>query len=131
MKQATNTELKMEIENLKDDIARRRIYDSLVTACVREELDFLSNMRKEDWIIVTGLTSQIPMPVGAEDKKKWLRELGRDILNQMEAGSLDHMLNLIQGLKGSNNVPLAEVRMNSGELAFKIRKQFAAKKNQP
>jgi hypothetical protein len=127
-KQATNTELKIEIENVKDDIARRRIDDSLVTSRIREELDFLSNMRKEDRIIVTGLTSQIPMPVGFEEKKKWLRELVGNTLNQVEAGSSDHMLNLIQGWKGSANIPLAEVRMDSVELAVKIRKQFAAKK---
>ena len=127
-KQATNTELKIEIENLKDDIARRRIDDSLVTARIREELDFLSNTRKEDRIIVTGLTSQIPMPVGFEEKKKWLRDLVGNILNQVETGSSDHMLNLIQGWKGSANIPLAEVRMDSVELAVKIRKQFAAKK---
>jgi hypothetical protein len=96
-KQATNIELKMEIENLKDDIARRRIDDILVTPRIPKEPDYLSNIRKEDRIIVTGLTSQIPMPVGVEDKKKWLRELAGGILNQVEAGSSNHMLNLIQG----------------------------------
>jgi hypothetical protein len=34
----------------------------------------------------------------------------------------------MQRCKGSNNIPLAEVRMNSSELAPRIRKQFAAKK---
>jgi hypothetical protein len=34
----------------------------------------------------------------------------------------------MQGKKNSNNIPLAEVKMDSAELASKIRKQFAAKK---
>ena len=58
-----------EIANLKEGIKRRRIDDSLVTSRIREELDFLSNVRKEDRIVVSGLTSRTPMPNGAAEKK--------------------------------------------------------------
>jgi hypothetical protein len=54
---------------LKDDIIRGRVDDCLITASVREELDYLLLMRKEDVIIVTGLMSQIPMTVGVEERK--------------------------------------------------------------
>ena len=50
-------------------------------------------------------------------------------MNQVELGSSDHILNVTQGWNGKNNIPLAEVRMDSGDLALKLRKQFAAKKN--
>lgn len=50
------------------------------------------------------------------------------VLNQVEVGSSDHILNVTQGWNGKNNIPLAEVRMDSGDLALKLRKQFAAKK---
>jgi hypothetical protein len=40
----------------------REIQDSMVMSMVRQELDFASNTQKEDQIITTGLTSQIPMP---------------------------------------------------------------------
>ena len=124
----TPTDLKTEIGNLRNDIIRRRVDDCLVTARIREELDQLSNTRKEDRIIVTGMTSQIPMPVGIEEKKKWLKDLVGGILNQVELGSSEFILNVMQGWKGTNTIPLAEVRMNSSELATRIRKQFAAKK---
>ena len=124
----TPTDLKTEIGNLRNDIIRRRVDDCLVTARIREELDHLSNTRKEDRIIVTGMTSQIPMPVGIEEKKKWLKDLVGGILNQVELGSSEFILNVMQGWKGTNTIPLAEVRMNSSELATRIRKQFAAKK---
>ena len=124
----SNVDLEVEIANIKDDIIRRRVDDCLVTARIREELDHLSNTRKEDRIIVTGLTSRVPRPVGVEEGKKWLKDLVGDVLNQVEVGSSNHILNVMQGWKGAHNIQIAEVRMDSGDLASKIRKQFAAKK---
>jgi hypothetical protein len=121
--------VKLEIANLKDDIDRRRVDDCMVTAPIREELDFLSNVKKEDRIILTGLTSKVPMPEGFEEKKKWLKELVGGVLDQIEAGSSSHVLNVMQGWKGSSNfIPLAEVRMDNAELAGRLKKTFATKK---
>ena len=120
--------VELELANLKEDIIRRREDDCLVSARIREELDFFSNARKEDRIVVTGLTSQIPAPVAVEEKKKWLKGLVGEILNQVEGGSSDHILNVIQGWSGPHSIPLAEVRMDSGDLASRLRKQFAIKK---
>ena len=61
-----------EIANMRDGIARRRIDDSLVTARIREELDFFTNMRKEDRVVISGLTSPIIMPTNFEEKKSGL-----------------------------------------------------------
>ena len=127
-KDTSRADLETEIANMKDDIIRRRVDDCLVTARIREELDHLSNARKEDRIVVTGLTSRIPRPVGVEEGKKWLKDLVGDVLNQVEVGSSNHILNVMQGWKGAHNIQIAEVRMDSGDLASKIRKQFAAKK---
>jgi hypothetical protein len=122
------TLVEREIANLKENIIRRREEDCLVTARMREELDFFSNTRKENMIIVTGLTSTIPMPVTVEEKKKWLKNVVGEVLDQVVEGASGHILNVIQGWNGRTNFPLAEVRMDSGDLATKIRKQFAAKK---
>jgi hypothetical protein len=108
------TLVEREIENLKEDIIRRREEDCLVTARMQEELDFFSNTRKENMIIVTGLTSTIPMPVTVEEKKKWLKNVVGEVLNQVEEGASGHILNVIQGWNGRTNFPLAEVRMDSG-----------------
>jgi hypothetical protein len=45
----------------------------LVIACIQEELDFFPNMGKEDRIVVSDLTSQIPMPNGTEEKRNDLK----------------------------------------------------------
>ena len=119
---------KLEVEKMRDGIIGRRIADSLVTARIREELDFFTNMRKEDRIVVSGLTSRVPVPLNPEEKRKWLRDLVGEVLEQVEASSSQHILVVMQGWKGQNNVPVAEVRMSSVELASKLRKQFAIKK---
>jgi hypothetical protein len=41
----------------------------MITARVREEIDFNNNIKKEDRIIMTGLTSNILMPNTIEEKK--------------------------------------------------------------
>ena len=58
-----------EIDQLRDNLYKRQIQDSMVTARIREELDFQANIKKEDRIIMTGLTSKTPMPIQAEEKK--------------------------------------------------------------
>jgi hypothetical protein len=107
----------MKIANLKDGIARRRIDDSFVTARFQEELDFFSNTRKEDRIVVSELTSQIPMSSKTDARKKWLKGLVRAASNKVDLNSLVHIVNVMQGWKGSNNVLVVEVRMDSTELA--------------
>ena len=78
--------------------------------------------------MITGLTSKIPSPASLEEKKKWLRDIVGEILNKVETGAAEHILNVVQGWNGRNSIPLAEVRMDSAVLAGSIRKQFATKK---
>ena len=61
--------LNRELQEQNKDIHERRLHDSLVTARIREEIDFIANMKKEDKIIITGLTSKIPMPTQSEEKR--------------------------------------------------------------
>ena len=49
-------------------------------------------------------------------------------MNQIEEGSEEHILNVIQGWKGPHNIPLVEVRMDDAGLASRLRKLFAVKK---
>ena len=68
-RKTSKADIGKELADLKDDILRRREQDCLVTARIREELDHLSNVRKEDRIVITGLTSRIPSPIALEEKK--------------------------------------------------------------
>jgi hypothetical protein len=50
------------------------------------------------------------------------------IHNAIEPNSSLHIVFTIQGRKNSKEIPLAEVKIDSSELATKIRKQLVAKK---
>ena len=58
-----------DIYRLRNELVERRLQDSLVTARIREEIDFMANAKKEDRLIITGLTSKTPMPTQSEEKK--------------------------------------------------------------
>ena len=58
-----------EVERMKEDIKTRRFHDSLLTARIREELDAISNEKKEDRLIITGLSNSTPTPLNPEEKK--------------------------------------------------------------
>jgi hypothetical protein len=120
--------IETEIAKLRDDIETRRIQDSLVTARIREELDFSSNIRKEDKIIITGLTSKVPMPANLEERKKWQKEIVGEILNQILPDSAEQISFVTLGRKHSNFIPVAEVTMANREIAIKVQKQFAVEK---
>ncbi len=46
----------------------------------------------------------------------------------MGGGSSNSILNVIQGWKGANKIPLAEIRMNNVEVAIWLRKLIANKR---
>ena len=53
---------------LESDVRRRRFMDNLMMARVREELDAITNTKKEDRVVITGMMSDSPAP------EKFLRE---------------------------------------------------------
>lgn len=61
--------LENRIISLEAEVRDRKELDNLMMARVREELDLVSNTKKEDRIVITGLTSKTPMPDGFEEKK--------------------------------------------------------------
>jgi hypothetical protein len=60
-----------ETIGLKENLQKRRFQDSMVMSRIREELDFASNTntKKEDRIIITGLTCLTPAPTLSEEKR--------------------------------------------------------------
>jgi hypothetical protein len=120
--------LNKQLKDRDRDIFERRIQDSLVTARIREELDFISNSKKEDKIVITGLTSKIPMPKASEEKRKWLDKIVGVVLEKIVPDSSKHVIFTSLGSRNSIVIPLVEVRLDSRELAMKIRKEFSAKK---
>ena len=73
--EARDATIQEQIDGIKDDTQRRRHFDSLVTARLREENNHSINVKKENKIIVTGLESRTPMPNDKVESKKWVDEL--------------------------------------------------------
>ena len=119
-----------DIYRLRNELVERRLQDSLVTARIREEIDFMANAKKEDRLIITGLTSKTPMPTQSEEKKKWLNGIVGEILEKIEIGASKHILFASLASKNQRFIPLVEVKLDNRDLAVKIRKQFSAKKRE-
>ena len=129
------TEVEKEIGKLNRDLAvknkellERIIQDSLVTARMREELDFISNCKKEDKIIITGITSKSAMPTAGEEKKKWINSMVGEVLDKIVPDASKHIAFTSLGSRNTRIIPVVEVKMDSRDLAVKIRKGFWEKK---
>jgi hypothetical protein len=95
---------------------------------MREDIDTISNTNKEDRMIVSGLTSKEPKPTRNEDGTIWLRNIVSDFLNKIEAGISSKIIFVTNGRRRDKQIPLAEVRMKSKEVATRVRKKFASQK---
>ena len=120
--------LDKKIDELNQDMFRRRFNDSLVMARLREDVDAISNISKEDKLVISGMTSKTPRPTGKDETGKWLKNLVSEVLNSIEDGIASEIIFVSQGRSNNRDIPLAEVRMSSREIALRLRKTFAQKK---
>ena len=124
----TKKPIQDQIDAIIRDTMKRRHFDSLVTARIREEMDHLINVKREDRIIVTGLESQTTMPADKLEQKKWRDELVGAALNYLVPESSKGIAFITPGRRVERGVPtMFEVRMKEKDLAGKIRKEFSAR----
>ena len=115
------------IENIIQDTKKRRHFDSMVTARIREEMDQLINVKKEHKIIVTGLESGTVMPLDRVEKQKWIDDLVGAALDYLVKDSSKGIAFIMPGRKIEKGVPtMFEIRMKDRDLAVKVRKAFSA-----
>ena len=115
------------IDQMDQDIKKRRHFDSMVSARIREEMDHLINVKKENKLIVTGLESKTAMPSEKNEGKKWMDELVGAALNYVTKDSSVGIAFIMAGRNQVKGVPtMFEVRMKDRDLAVKIRKDFSA-----
>ena len=88
----------------------------------------MSNINKEDRMIMSGLTSKEPKPTRKEDGTIWLRNIVSEFLNTIEAGISSEIIFVTNGRRKDKEIPLAEVKLDSRDIALRIRKLFAEKK---
>ena len=107
----------LELERMLKQLEQKSYMDNYMFADFKDELDALSNIKKEDRIILTGLTDSIPMPVGAEEKKTWLDNMVMSALNHIDPGGAGKIIFTRQGKNAGHNIPMAEVKLDTKEAA--------------
>jgi hypothetical protein len=123
-----NKEKIAALENRVKTIEEKCKADNLVFARDREDLDAIANEKKEDRLIITGLTNPIPRPTNEEDRKKWLDDMVIGVLSLLDPEGNGTILFAKQGRGDGHSIPMVEVRMDSKETAKRIRASYANKK---
>ena len=117
-----------QINDIVIDIKERRHNDSMVLARIREEQDYQLNIKKEDRLLIMGMSSETRQPAGQTEAKKWLHDIVSEMLNKIVPESADHIqfVNAIRGARGDarGEVPVCEAKMKEKEWAVKIRREF-------
>ena len=114
-------------EKLKEvlaDLEKRRVNDDMMFARLREELDFIANTKKEDRVMVTGMTTLAPKPTGQVDARAWIREVAESTLEAILPGSRAMVQFVSPNRSLGLEVPACEVKIKDREFAVKIRKEY-------
>jgi hypothetical protein len=123
--------IETRVTKIEMDTKARNHNDSMVTARIREEIDWMMNVKKEDKLIVTGFVSQAAMPTDRVEKKNWLNAVAGEALNFLVAESADGIQFVTAGRQIANGLPtMLEVKMRTREMAINIRKEYAKKKKE-
>ena len=110
------------------DFGARKFDENLATARIMEELDAISNAKKEDRVMISGLTdSTVSFPVAFEDRKKWLEDKVKELISRIDLESASKII-FIWLNASRDSIPIVEVRFHSKDTAVMIRQEFAAKK---
>ena len=118
-----------QLAEIKDVIEKRWHNDSLVMARIREEMDHMINVKKENKLILTGLVTDVVRPKDKKDEQKWLCGLVGTALDFLIPDSSKGIAFVTAGRKSEGGVPtMCEVRMKERDMSIAIRKEFAQKK---
>ena len=118
-----------QLELIRVDTKNRRHNDSMVTARMREEIDHMLNVKKENKIVLTGLVTKIAMPTDRNEQKKWLMDIVGEALEFLLPGAAADIQFNTPGRKFANGVPtMVETQMKTREAAIAVRKEYAKKK---
>jgi hypothetical protein len=94
-----------QIDDINTDTKRRRHFDSMVTARIRDEMDYLINVKKENKLIVTRLESRTAMPNDKLEGNKWMDELVGRALDYLVKDSSKEIAFIAQGRRLEQGVP--------------------------
>ena len=112
------------------DIEKRRMNDDLVFARIREELDFIVNSKKEDRIIIMGMTTDVLRPKGDIESRAWIRRIAEGALNAIIEGSGSSIQFVSPNRSVTLAVPVCEIKFRDRESAQKIRREFGKQRKE-
>ena len=117
--------VEQRLATLEARIETRWRNDDMIIARIREELDFTANTKREDRIIITGMTSAVEKPNGLVETRKWLKDIVvATHLNSIVENAGTKTLFVSAGRSVNGEIPLCEVRMVDREWALKVRKGY-------
>ena len=108
----------------------RQANDNLIFARIREELDFIVNSKKEDRIIISGLTSSIPKPVSQIEARQWINEIVKLALVTIVPEAREMVQFVSANRSFGSTVPVCEVKIKDREGAMKIRKEYGKQRKE-
>ena len=112
------------LKKLETEFKLKAWKDSLMTAKLREDIDFMTNVKNEDRIVLTGLTATSPPPQKQEDKIAWIRNIVKEFVKTIDPESSEKINFVKQGRSKEKEIPMAEVRFETKEIASALRRKF-------
>ena len=112
------------LKKLESEFKLKAWRDSLMTAKLREDIDFMTNVRNEDRIVLTGLTATTPPPQKQEEKVAWIRNIAKEFVKTIDPESSEKINFVKQGRSKDKDIPMAEVRFETKEIASALRRKF-------
>ena len=116
-------------EALKN-IDLRRHNDNLVMARIREELDFAANVKKEDRLIISGLSSNVAKPANEVDARRWLRDIAGSALDRILPQSSEKIQFVGGNRSRASDIPMCEVKFKESDWAGKVRREFGKQRKE-
>jgi len=122
---ATLDSTNSRIDDMVDRLTMRFDSDNLMFARIREELDAAANLKREDRVVVNGITSRAPLPTDSRQRLEKLKELAMEIFMEIKPDFKGKILFASQGRTAEHDLPSVEVKIDKVEHAIAIRKAFA------
>ena len=116
------------IDDMVGRLTMRFDSDNLMFARIREELDSAANLKREDRVVVNGITCKQPLPSDSRQRLEKLKELVMEIFVAIKPDFKGKILFASQGRSPDISMPSAEVKLDRVEHAIAIRKAFAIQK---
>ena len=113
-----------QLAEMKDKLEDRQANDDRIFARIREELDFTANQKKEDRIVISGMSGVVARPAGQIEFRKWIRDIVEKTLDRIIPKSGAGVQFVAPSRSFGNEIPMCEVKMKDRELALKIRKEY-------